>query len=31
MGDINWKGHITADAGLHHGDLCIKETRISVM
>lgn len=30
MGRINWKEHIVIDPDLHHGDACIKGTRIPV-
>lgn len=30
MGRINWKEHIVIDPDLHHGDPCIKGTRIPV-
>jgi uncharacterized protein (DUF433 family) len=28
MGRVNWRDHIIVDADLHHGDGCIKGTRI---
>ena len=30
MSRINWKEHIVIDPDLHHGDPCIKGTRIPV-
>jgi uncharacterized protein (DUF433 family) len=30
MSRINWKKHIVIDPDLHHGDPCIKGTRIPV-
>ena len=30
MSRIDWKEHITVDSNLHHGDPCIKGTRIPV-
>ena len=30
MSRINWKEHIIIDTDLHHGDPCIKGTRIPV-
>ncbi|RMG73879.1 MAG: DUF433 domain-containing protein [Chloroflexi bacterium] len=30
MSRINWKEHIIVDPDLHHGDPCIKGTRIPV-
>jgi uncharacterized protein (DUF433 family) len=30
MGRINWKEHIIVDSNVHHGEACIKGTRISV-
>lgn len=30
MSRINWKDHITINPDLHHGDPCIKGTRIPV-
>jgi uncharacterized protein (DUF433 family) len=30
MGRIDWREHITIDSNLHHGDPCIKGTRIPV-
>lgn len=30
MGRINWQEHIVIDPELHHGDPCIKGTRIPV-
>jgi uncharacterized protein (DUF433 family) len=30
MSRINWKDHIVIDPDLHHGDPCIKGTRIPV-
>ena len=31
MARINWKDHIIIDQDLHHGDPCIKGTRIPVV
>ena len=30
MNRIDWRDHITIDSNLHHGDPCIKGTRIPV-
>jgi uncharacterized protein (DUF433 family) len=30
MGRLDWKEYITIDPDLHHGDPCIKNTRIPV-
>jgi uncharacterized protein (DUF433 family) len=30
MSRIDWRDHVTIDSNLHHGDPCIKGTRIPV-
>jgi len=30
MTRINWQDHITIDKDIHHGEACIKETRVPV-